>query len=120
MPGGSLVHDETPIEAVIREIREECCVDGMVIKKISTVYEKDGEQTITYLVDIGNQEPKLGFDPEFGPDDQPLIDIQWLSLDEISERDRAFLWASGLLVVGRFADEVLDWSDDISYPDKSE
>jgi hypothetical protein len=83
------------------------------------VHEKGGEQTITYLMDIGKQEPKLGVDTEFGSHDQALIDIKWLSLDEISERDRAFLWASGLLVVDQFADEVLNWGDDTSYPIKS-
>jgi 8-oxo-dGTP diphosphatase len=118
LPGGAMDHGETPEEAVMRELREECSVEAKVIKMVSTVYEKGGEQTITYLVDIGKQEPATGFDPELNLDDQPLIDIQWLSLDEISERDRAFLWASGLLVVGSFANEVQNWGNDISYPIK--
>lgn len=118
LPGGSIAQDETPEEAVIRELREECCVDAKVIQRINTLEEKDGEQSITFLIDIGKQEPKLGHDPEFELDNQPLIDLKWLSLEEISERDRAFLWASGLLVVGHFIDEVSDWGNDISYPGK--
>ncbi len=103
---------------MLRELREEASVDGSIIRRIFTLHHHDGQQTITFLVDIGEQKPMLGHDPEFETDDQALIDIQWLSLDEIPERDRAFLWASGLLTVGRYADEVEAWGDDISYPGK--
>ncbi|UCC76260.1 MAG: NUDIX hydrolase [Anaerolineales bacterium] len=119
LPGGSMAQDETPEEAVIRELEEECRVDAKVIQRISTLELKDGEQSITFLMDIGKQEPELGHDPEFEFDNQPLIDLKWLSLEEIPERDRVFLWASGLLVVDHFADEVQDWGDDISYPGRS-
>ncbi len=119
LPGGSMVQDETPEEAVIRELREECCVDARVIRRINTLELKDGEQSITFLIDIGKQEPRLGHEPEFAPDNQPLIDLKWLSLEEIPERDRVFLWASGLLVIDPFADEVQDWGDDTSYPGRS-
>ena len=113
-----MAEDETPEEAVVRELEEECCVHGEVIQRINTLQLKDGEQSITFLIDIGKQEPELGHEPEFELDNQPLIDLKWLSLEEIPERDRVFLWASGLLVVGPFADEVQDWGDDISYPGK--
>ena len=45
-----------------------------------------------------------------------LVDMQWLRLSEIPERDRAFLWAAGLLGVGGFFSEVEKWGDDTSYP----
>jgi hypothetical protein len=39
-------------------------------------------------------------------------------LAEIPGRDRAFLWASGLLDIKAFYDEVIGWGDRISYPKK--
>jgi 8-oxo-dGTP diphosphatase len=52
--------------------------------------------------------------------DQVLADVRWLSLDEISERDRAFLWAAGLLGVGEFFAQVETWGSEISLPGKEE
>jgi len=40
----------------------------------------------------------------------------WLALDEISEKDRAFLWGYGLIQIDGFYDEVISWGDTISYP----
>jgi hypothetical protein len=37
-------------------------------------------------------------------------------LAEIPERDRAYLWAAGLLNVPEFLEEVSGWGDAISYP----
>ena len=39
-----------------------------------------------------------------------------ISLKELSEKDRAFLWAYGLMDVGDFFDVLLSWGDEISYP----
>ena len=76
----------------------------------------DNDVTITYLVDIGDQEPVLGSDPEFHQDDQVLVDVDWRSLDEIPERDRVFLWAAGLVGINGYIDEVESWGSQISYP----
>ena len=46
----------------------------------------------------------------------PLIGVGWFGLAEVPERDRAYLWAAGLLAVQQFRDEVDGWSDDVSYP----
>jgi len=43
-----------------------------------------------------------------------------MSLDELSEIDRAYLWASGLLSIARFANELDSLNIDISYPTKRE
>ena len=50
--------------------------------------------------------------------------MKWLAsrmmrLDEIAERDRAYLFGAGLMRVPYFHDEVLMWDgEDISYPIK--
>jgi hypothetical protein len=42
--------------------------------------------------------------------------MRWLTLADIPERDRAFLWAAGLLDIKAFYDEVIRWGDSTSYP----
>lgn len=117
MPGGGMDPGEKPEECVLRELKEECCVDGTIVRKTSQYTDPihKGEH-YTYLVDIGNQEPSLGKDPERDDDNQRMIAVEWLALNEICERDRVFLWASGLLTIREFADEIMTWSDEISYP----
>ena len=61
--------------------------------------------------------PSPGTDPELSPDEQSILDVAWLSLNEIPERDRAYLFAAGLMRIPYFHDEVLKWGDNIiSYP----
>jgi hypothetical protein len=68
--------------------------------------------TFTFLVDIGDQTPSIGTDPS----DKFLTNVKWVTLAEVPERDRAFLWAAGLLGVAEFWAEVSDWGDSVSYP----
>lgn len=41
-----------------------------------------------------------------------------MSLDEMSEKDRAFMWRYGMMEIEGFFDEILAWGDEISYPGK--
>ncbi|OGO32353.1 MAG: hypothetical protein A2136_07170 [Chloroflexi bacterium RBG_16_54_11] len=116
LPGGVVEAAETPLMAAVRELAEECCVTGRVIRQTSHVVDDMGLDTITFLMDIGAQEPHMGADPEFTHDQQILAEIAWLTLAHIPERDRAYLWAAGLLSVPPFTDEVSDWGDELSYP----
>jgi ADP-ribose pyrophosphatase YjhB (NUDIX family) len=120
LPGGGVRAGETPAEAAIRELKEECCVDGTVLSETSVVAylasTRSYSKAYTFLVDIGDQEPHLGADPEFEKDRQLLIDVQWMTLSEIPERDRAFLWAAGILAVEEFHTELSTWGHSISYP----
>lgn len=67
-------------------------------------------------VEIGDQQPRLGNDPEFRAGSQILVDMRWLNLAEIPERDRVYLWAAGLLGIPAFQAEVEGWGDALSYP----
>ena len=116
LPGGGTEAGETPAQAAVRELVEECHVEGALVRETARWWYKDGSATYTYLVEIGNQEPRLGVDPEFAEGEQVLSDVRWMSLREISERDRCFLWAAGLLGVEDYDKEVETWGDDASYP----
>jgi len=113
LPGGSVEQGETPAEAALRELREECCVDGVIIRETSRWTDFSEYEICTFLVDIGNQTPNIGTHPS----DKFLTHLKWVTLSEISERDRTFLWAAGLLGVAEFWAEVFDWGNSVSYPE---
>lgn len=117
LPGGAIEEGETPAEAAVRELKEECNVDGKIVQETGVVVDPSCNKTYTFEVDISGQEPRLGTDPDFPQDKQVLVDMKWLKLSEISERDRTFLWAAGLLGIGDFLEEVYGWGEKISYPE---
>ena len=116
LPGGGVEPSETPAHAALRELEEECRVSGKIIRQIGRAADADDIETITFLIEIGVQKPMIGNDPEFAHDDQILAGIRWLTLAEIPERDRAYLWAAGLMNLPVFLDEVSHWGDALSYP----
>ena len=118
LPGGAQEADETPEGGALRELREECNVDGLVVRQTSYVSYAHDDETYSFLLDIGDQNPSLGHDPEIAERKQVpvLVDMQWLGLSEIPDRDRTFLWAAGLLGVRDFLSEVENWGSDTSYP----
>ena len=116
LPGGGVEAQETAAEAALRELKEECCVVGNILCQTSAYTDGSGNNTVTFLIEIHNQEPRMGTDPEFSGEDQILVDVSWLTLDEIPERDRAYLWAAGLMSAPGFVDEISSWGDALSYP----
>jgi len=117
LPGGAAQPHESPAEAALRELQEECGMVGRIVRQTGTVvYSPAADVAHTFLVDVGDQEPRVGRDPELAASAQVLHDARWLGLAEIPERDRCFLWAAGLLGVGEFLAEVGAWGSQVSYP----
>ena len=121
LPGGGIEENETPEQAALRELEEECQVKGTLVRPLTVEYKPDLESRVfTFLVEIPEDSvAKAGIDPELPADEQSIIGVKWMRLDEIAERDRAYLFGAGLMRVPYFHDEVLMWDgEDISYPIK--
>lgn len=89
-----------------------------MFRPLNTMHCKDGSVEYAFLVDVSDEQDAIvGVDPEvLTGQEQSIKNVCWKELNELSERDRAFLWSYGLLDVDGFFELVLSWGDDISYP----
>ena len=118
LPGGGIEPGETPEEAALRELKEECNLIGTISRQLNVLHRKGGSTEYVYFVDVSSEQREMiGSDPEIREgEEQAIKNVRWLSLEEFTERERAFLWSYGLLDVEGFYDEVSRWGDEISYP----
>ena len=80
--GGGVELGETASEAVLREVREELNVKGEIIFKFR---KEISEKHFTFLIDIGNREYSLGYDPEelgWKEDRLSLQQLIWIPMSE--------------------------------------
>jgi 8-oxo-dGTP diphosphatase len=85
LPGGGVQPGETPEQAVIRELDEECCVVGTVGARLYEVDARDGTE-VCFSVEIpSGATPQLGCDPELPRDAQLLIEVAWRPLAEVAD-----------------------------------
>lgn len=91
LPGGGIENDESAIEAVIREIKEEC---GIECKPRSLVYVRefiggDKERVhhveLYFTAEVDSYDIETGLDPEL--EEQYIVESRFLSKEEIESAD---------------------------------
>ena len=82
--GGAVEAGETPEDAIIREVMEEINVKGNIVFKFNKEIEKN---STTFLVDIRNKKPTLGYDPEEINEDLHQRTLQKLIFIPLKDKD---------------------------------
>jgi 8-oxo-dGTP diphosphatase len=97
LPGGRLEPGETIPECAEREISEET---GLSAQFSGVLYVseflREGRHTVDITVRMtpeGNEEAKLGSDPEVAPGSEPTLrELRWMALDDLREIELLPAW----------------------------
>lgn len=86
LPGGGLEIEESAENAVIREVKEECCIDCTPERLVYTreFIDEDSDRhyiELFFMAEAGSYEIKTGYDPELA--EQYIIEARFLDRAEI-------------------------------------
>jgi 8-oxo-dGTP pyrophosphatase MutT (NUDIX family) len=94
-PGGGLEDGETPEHGALRELKEEANVSGTILFRITEPATPSAPASVynthfTFLVNIEDQTPRLGYDPEETDtgDEISLAGLELIPLDRIDSFTR--------------------------------
>ena len=96
LPGCGVDKGETPKQAAVRELKEECGLDVLELRPVSTVVYPDNALHHTFLVTGYEGRLITGYDPEFSNEQQIIQSVAWKHVDELSKIDFALVAAGGL------------------------
>lgn len=80
LPGGGIEDGETPSQAVIREIEEECSTKNKIVKLLFQIKNK-GNEEYYFLIEIENEVVKLGGPEALRNNNKNFYEFHWLSLN---------------------------------------
>lgn len=88
-PGGAIKKEESSKEAVIREIKEELCLD-IKLDKLLFQIENQGRQEFYFLVKEFSGVPQLGGEEKERMNKNNQYHPIWVDLDKIKELDNLY------------------------------
>ncbi|MCL2190103.1 MAG: NUDIX domain-containing protein [Defluviitaleaceae bacterium] len=111
--GGGIEENETPTQAVLRELQEEAHVQGEIIFGPAIIQTATAKEYI-FLVSIPeNTQPILGNDPELPPDKQDMQGLLWrdaiAEVEQFNKYDRQYFQA--MLDTGRKSGVHAPWAN---------
>jgi 8-oxo-dGTP diphosphatase len=84
-PGGKLEHGESASECIVREIREELCMEITILQEMDSVLHDYGDfviRLIPFICSTTQLEPKLNeHESHLWVDPNSILDLDWAAAD---------------------------------------